>query len=66
MVSVRRGQAAPAEGGMSIFEHLAELRMRIVRSLLAVAIGSIVILVFYDAFLQFLTQPYRNICSVNP
>lgn len=66
MVSLRRGQATPAEGGMSIFEHLAELRMRIVRSLLAVAIGSIVILVFYDSFLQFLTQPYRNICAVNP
>jgi sec-independent protein translocase protein TatC len=48
---------------MSIFGHLAELRMRLVRMMLAVATGSIVILVFYDQFLQFLTQPYRNICN---
>jgi sec-independent protein translocase protein TatC len=34
--------------------------------MLAVATGSIVILVFYDQFLRFLTQPYRNICSTRP
>jgi sec-independent protein translocase protein TatC len=51
---------------MSIFGHLAELRMRLVRMMLAVATGSIVILVFYDQFLQFLTQPYRNICNARP
>ena len=51
---------------MTIFGHLAELRMRLVRMLLAVAAGSIVILIFYDQFLRFLTQPYRNICSTRP
>ena len=51
---------------MTIFGHLAELRMRLVRSLLAVAVGSTIILVFYDAFLKFLTQPYRNICKTRP
>ena len=66
MVSMLRGQSSPGEGGMTIFGHLAELRMRLVRMLLAVAIGSIVILVFYDQFLQFLTQPYRNICNTRP
>lgn len=66
MVSLRRGQAPTADGGMTIFQHLAELRMRLVRSLLAVAAGSAVILIFYDSFLQFLTQPYRNICSERP
>ena len=66
MVSLLRGQSSPGEGGMTIFGHLAELRMRLVRMLLAVAIGSIVILVFYDQFLQFLTQPYRNICNTRP
>ena len=66
MVSLRRGQASSADGGMTIFQHLAELRMRLVRSLLAVAAGSAVILIFYDSFLQFLTQPYRNICTARP
>jgi len=66
MVSLTRGQSPRDEGGMSIFGHLAELRMRLVRMMLAVATGSIVILVFYDQFLQFLTQPYRNICDARP
>ncbi len=51
---------------MSIMEHLRELRVRIVRSLLAVVIGVIVILATYDPVKKFLTQPYRNLCSNNP
>jgi sec-independent protein translocase protein TatC len=66
MVSLRRDQSSSPAGGMTIFSHLAELRMRLVRMMLAVATGSIVILVFYDQFLRFLTQPYRNICSTRP
>ncbi|TSA51589.1 MAG: twin-arginine translocase subunit TatC [Actinobacteria bacterium] len=46
--------------------HLSELRMRIVRSMLSVAIGASIILVLYDHVLHFLTQPYRNICSARP
>lgn len=66
MVALRRGQQSSPDGGMTIFQHLAELRMRLVRSLLAVAAGSSIILIFYDSFLRFLTQPYRNICSSRP
>jgi sec-independent protein translocase protein TatC len=51
---------------MNIIDHLTELRMRIVRSLLAIAIGATVILVFYDFVLRTLTQPYRNICAARP
>lgn len=51
---------------MSIFDHLSELRMRIVRSLLAVGIGAAVILIFYDFVLDVMTQPYRNTCSAHP
>ena len=47
-------------------EHLRELRVRIVRSLLAVVVGVIVILATYDPVKRFLTQPYRNLCSTNP
>lgn len=51
---------------MTLVGHLAELRMRIVRSLLAVALGAAVLLIFYDQVLQFLTQPYRNLCEERP
>lgn len=66
MVGLRRDQHSGTAGSMTIFGHLAELRMRLVRMMLAVVTGSIVILVFYDQFLRFLTQPYRNICSTRP
>ena len=65
-MSLKRNRPTDSAGGMTIFGHLAELRMRLVRMMLAVATGSIVILVFYDQFLSFLTQPYRNICSSRP
>ncbi len=51
---------------MSIMEHLNELRMRIIRCVLAVAIGFCVFLAFYDPIKSFLTQPYRNLCRARP
>ena len=56
----------PNESVMPIMEHLRELRLRIVRSLLAVAVGTIVLLATYDPVKRFLTQPYRNLCSTRP
>lgn len=63
---MKRQGARPAGSDMSIFDHLAELRMRIVRSLLAVGIGAALILIFYDFVLDVMTQPYRNTCSAHP
>ena len=48
---------------ITMTQHLAELRFRIIRSLLAVVIGALVILSFYDPVLRFLTQPYRDLCA---
>lgn len=62
----RRNAVSSTDENMTLAGHLAELRMRIVRCLLAVAIGAAVILIFYDQVLQFLTQPYRNLCEVRP
>jgi sec-independent protein translocase protein TatC len=59
-------QESTTDESMPIMEHLRELRMRIVRSLLAVVVGTIVILATYDPIKRFLTQPYRNLCSTNP
>lgn len=62
----RRPAVDGTDENMTLVAHLAELRMRIVRCLLAVAVGAAVILIFYDQVLQFLTQPYRNLCEVRP
>ena len=48
---------------MSLGDHLGELRMRLIRSILAVALGAAAILAFYDPVLKFLTRPYRNLCD---
>ena len=66
MVFRRRSAANGDDENMTLVAHLAELRMRIVRSLLAVAIGAALLLIFYDQVLQFLTRPYRNLCETRP
>lgn len=50
------------EATMTLTEHLAELRIRIIRAALAVAIGMIAIIIFYDQVLDFLRQPYVDLC----
>lgn len=51
---------------MTLTEHLAELRVRIIRCVLAVLIGAIVIVAFYDYVLDFLKQPYAQLCASKP
>ena len=58
--------ATTNDGAMSMMEHLRELRQRIIRALLAVAVGTIVMLATYDPVKRWLTQPYRNLCSARP
>jgi sec-independent protein translocase protein TatC len=50
----------------TLTEHLGELRFRIIRSLLAVALGMILVLLQYEPLLRFLTEPYRNLCEERP
>ena len=50
---------------MSIMGHLAELRTRLLFSLLAIAVGAIGLLLAYEPVLRFLTKPYRDLCAVN-
>ena len=54
---------APVETSMTLTEHLGELRTRIIRSALAVAIGMVLIIAFYDQVLGFLLQPYVDLCT---
>jgi sec-independent protein translocase protein TatC len=51
---------------MTLTEHLAELRTRIIRCALAVMVGAIAIMVFYDEVLRFFTRPYKNLCLDRP
>ena len=50
-------------GRMTLVEHLTELRTRLVRSLLAVAVGATVCWILYDRIFNFLLKPY---CKVLP
>ena len=61
-----RTKVASPEDRMTLTEHLAELRSRIIRSLLAVVIGIIVMLAFYDQVLDFLRRPYEALCKQKP
>ncbi len=45
------------EPGMSLIEHLEELRWRIFKTLIAIAVGSIVAFIFRDYIVTFLRQP---------
>lgn len=70
---LRRGARAASKAKVRRFDdqatltqHLSELRFRIIRSLLAVALGMIVVLLFYDSVLRFLTEPYRDLCAERP
>lgn len=51
------------EDRMTLRDHLAELRVRIVRCMLAILIGVVVMMVFYDPILRFITQPYKSLCD---
>jgi sec-independent protein translocase protein TatC len=51
---------------MPIMEHLRELRSRIVRCALGVAVSTMVLLAFYDPVKNLLTRPYRNLCAERP
>lgn len=63
--------AAPAQDGpdadpeddlprMTLREHLEELRRRVVRSALALALGMVVAFVFYKDLIHFVTGPFRE------
>ena len=49
---------AGSGGQMTLIEHLAELRTRLIRCVLAIAFGMIVITAFYNPILDWLREPY--------
>lgn len=63
---VRRDRPDHPDSVMTLTEHLRELRSRIIRSGLAVALGAIGILAFYDPVLTFVRGPYDRLCDRRP
>ena len=53
--------ALPADDGrMTLVEHLTELRDRLIKCVLAVAIGTVIGFVLYDAIFDVLIEPYKQ------
>jgi sec-independent protein translocase protein TatC len=61
----RRPRRDP-EGTMSLVEHLEEFRRRLVISVVAIAIGSVVGWLLYDAVIDLLLDPYCDYWSTVP
>ena len=63
MTTEQQEATPPPDDTMTLTEHLGELRMRIIRSALAVIVGMVFIIAFYDQVLDFLVQPYVDLCA---
>src|SRR5947209_678426 len=61
MAVLRGARSHPDDVRMSLGEHLAELRRRLIISVLAVIVGTIVAFVFHHEILHVLTRPYCNL-----
>ncbi|MGZ4691976.1 MAG: twin-arginine translocase subunit TatC, partial [Acidimicrobiia bacterium] len=49
------------EGRMTLIEHLAELRRRVIVSALVVVTCTVVVFFLYDHILHFLSTPYEHV-----
>ena len=47
-------------GTMTLFEHLAELRNRLIVCLVAIVAGMVVVWFFYDSVIHFMLNPYQD------
>jgi sec-independent protein translocase protein TatC len=61
---VSTDQASPA-GQMSLMDHLTELRSRIIKSVIAIAVGAVIAYAFYNPILDFLLEPHCEINALN-
>jgi sec-independent protein translocase protein TatC len=59
-------QPSPAETGMTLVEHLAELRYRLIVCVIAVAVGMLAGFLLYHQIFDWLLAPYQDIAANNP
>lgn len=48
------------DGDMTLMEHLTELRTRIIKSAIAVAVGAVICFIFRNSIIDLLIEPYCN------
>jgi sec-independent protein translocase protein TatC len=60
-IPFRRGSTRPSADAMTLGEHLAELRRRVVISVIAFAVGATVAFIVYPQILHFLQAPYCRV-----
>ena len=51
---------------MSLMEHLTELRDRVIKCVIAIAVGGAVGFILYEPIFDFLIGPYRDLCEEDP
>ena len=56
--SAGEGPGEMTPGDMSLVGHLNELRVRLIRSVLAIVLGAVIVFVFFDQIFSFLERPY--------
>ncbi len=55
------------ESRMGLLDHLAELRMRLIRVVLALLVGTLISLIFAERILQFITEPVgKSLIAIGP
>jgi sec-independent protein translocase protein TatC len=59
-VADHTADALPEHGQMTLVEHLAELRRRLVISIVAVALGAVVVFALWDFIIDVLSEPYAE------
>ena len=59
----RERRARRVDEHMTLVEHLTELRSRIIKSLVAIAVCGTIVFIFYGTVLDVLTEPYQDICT---
>lgn len=64
--TIKDDNAETDEGNMSLIKHLEELRYRIIRSLLAVFVGSAISYYFIDVIMKYLTLPVGKLYYLQP
>ncbi len=61
-----RPRVRAVDDRMTLVEHLRELRSRVIKSVLAIALGAVVVFLFYKTVQGWLTAPYQDYCERHP
>jgi sec-independent protein translocase protein TatC len=60
-----RAGPASAAGQMTLFEHLAELRTRVLRVVITITVGMVVGYILYPRLLHWMEGPFKDFCAAH-